>query len=270
MQAILYIGHGSRVQAGNDELRNFVEKTKAAHPQVAIQECCFLELADPDITEGVRTCIKQGATRIAVVPVLLLTAMHAKVDIPQEIERQRAQYPDVSFTYGRPMGIEATIIEIIKARLKKAGMSLTAARPRYEERQPVSLLLVGRGSSDPEATSDLMKIARLVWEFTPVTDVEVCFMAATHPNVEEGLARVTRLPNETVYVIPYLLFTGVLMETLEKQLAQWSKRTEKSFILCDYLGFDDRLVDVLAERVQEALEAEPFPAENLNRQWLQQ
>ncbi|MBP3951182.1 sirohydrochlorin chelatase [Bacillus suaedae] len=254
MQAILYIGHGSRVQEGNDELFGFVEKAKAAHPEIMIQECCFLELAEPTIEEGIAACVQQGATKIAVLPVLLLTAGHAKVDIPEAVDEVKANYPEIDFSYGRPIGVEQNVVEIIQDRLLTAGLDIPEGRPVYEERKPISILLVGRGSSDPDNTSDLMKISRLVWEFTPVSDVEVCFIAATRPNVDEGLERVHRLPNDTIYVVPYLLFTGVLMKGLQKKLDEWSENTNKTFILTDYLGFDDQLVDVLARRVQEVLD----------------
>ncbi|ARK29450.1 Sirohydrochlorin cobaltochelatase [Halalkalibacter krulwichiae] len=250
----MYIGHGSRVKDGNVELQQFVEKAKSSHPTIFIQECCFLELAEPTIEEGVEACIKKGATKIAVVPVLLLTAMHAKVDIPEAIDRMKIKYPHIVFTYGRPIGIDKTVISIVKDRLKTAGLHMVDKRPDYNERQPISILLVGRGSSDPDNTSDLMKIARLVWEFTPVMDVDVCFIAATRPNVDEGLARMNRIPNDRVYVVPYLLFTGVLMKGLQKQLDEWSKQSDKEFILCDYLGFDDQLVSILADRAKEVLE----------------
>ncbi|KHF41780.1 sirohydrochlorin chelatase [Halalkalibacter okhensis] len=254
MQAILYVGHGSRVQAGNEELLSFVNKAKKEHADVNIQECCFLELAEPTIKEGVQSCVEQGATKIAVVPLLLLTAMHAKVDIPEEIDKMKAMYPHIAFSYGRPIGIELTVIDIIQDRLRAVGFDFANERPRYEERQPVSILLVGRGSSDPDQTSDLMKVARLLWEYTPVNEVDVCFLAATRPNVDEGLERMNRLPNKIVYVVPYLLFTGVLMKGLQKQLDQWSKQTNKDFILCDYLGFDDQLITILGQRVQEVLD----------------
>ncbi|WP_062046456.1 sirohydrochlorin chelatase [Bacillus sp. JCM 19034] len=254
MQAILYVGHGSRVQAGNDELMAFVKKAQKAHPHITIQECCFLELAKPTIDEGVTACIEQGATQIAVIPVLLLTAGHAKVDIPAEIDRIKEKHPNISFTYGKPIGVEQTVVTIIQDRLKSAGLSLVDGRPKYEERQPISILLVGRGSSDPDNTSDLMKIARLVWEYTPVSEVEVCFLAAARPNVDEGLQRVQRFEHKTVYVVPYLLFTGVLMESLQKKLE--SNTTDCTFILCDYLGFDDQLISVLARRAAEVLDRE--------------
>ncbi|MCK0471455.1 sirohydrochlorin chelatase [Halalkalibacter sp. APA_J-10(15)] len=253
MQAILYVGHGSRVQAGNDELLAFVEKAKSAQPNVAIQECCFLELAEPTIDQGVESCIKQGATDIAVLPVLLLTAGHAKVDIPEAIDEIKRRYPHITFTYGKPIGVEQTVVHIIQDRLAAAGLKLGDDRPRYEDRQPVSILLVGRGSSDPDNTSDLMKIARLVWEYTPVSEVEVCFLAAAHPTVEEGLQRLQRFEFQTTYVVPYLLFTGVLMKSLQEMLDDWSEMTDRTFILCNYLGFDDQLIKVLARRAEEVL-----------------
>lgn len=253
MRAILYVGHGSRVEEGNIELRSFIEKAKAFFTEVSIQEVGFIELASPSIQEAIQTCVAKGATHIAVVPVLLLTAQHAKEDIPIEIDQAKVKYQHVRFSYGRPFGVEQTIIELVKRRAEQAGLTKVDGRPSYEQREEATLLIVGRGSSDPEQTSDLFKIARLVWEDTPIIDTEVCFIAATRPNVDEGLEKALRLKGNTIYVIPYLLFTGVLMQGLQKQLEALNDRSEKSFILTDYLGFDDQLLAVLKTRTQEVL-----------------
>ena len=45
---------------------------------VPIQEICFLELAAPSMDEGITKCVERGATKIAVVPILLLTAAPCK------------------------------------------------------------------------------------------------------------------------------------------------------------------------------------------------
>ena len=254
MKAILYVGHGSRVEAGNEELRAFISKAKQQFPEVSIQETGFIELTSPTILEAIRNCVRQGATEIAVVPVLLLTAQHAKEDIPEEIEKAKEHFPHVRFAYGRPFGIEETIVDLVKQRAEEAGLKKVDGRPTFEERESATLVIVGRGSSDPEQTSDLFKIARLVWESTPIVDVEVCFIAATHPTVDEGLQKAARLASDTIYVVPYLLFTGVLMQGLEKQLAELNKLSDKkNFILGDYLGFDDQLIQVLTNRTNEVL-----------------
>ena len=253
MQAILYIGHGSRVQRGNEELLAFVDRAKKKNPQIQIQETCFIELASPSIQTGIDSCVRQGAAQIAVVPVLLLSAGHAKQDIPKEIEQAEKRYPDITFTYGKVMGVDPTIIDLLNKRLEMGGLKQTGKPPVYEEREPASVLLVGRGSSDPDANSDLAKIARLLWEAAPVNEVNTCYLAATRPTLDEGLEQLLKSPNSVVYVVPYLLFSGVLMRELRQKLDELSERTDKQFILCPYLGFDDQLVTVLVDRVEALL-----------------
>ena len=84
---------------------------------VPIQEICFLELAATNVDEGIRKCVEQGATKIAVVPILLLTANHANEDIPFEIEIGKIMYPDVEFTYGKAFGIHPKIIDSLYDRV---------------------------------------------------------------------------------------------------------------------------------------------------------
>lgn len=61
MKAILYICHGSRLRAAKEEAIQFIT-TCMSRIEAAIQEFCFLELANPSIEEGFRTCAKRGAT----------------------------------------------------------------------------------------------------------------------------------------------------------------------------------------------------------------
>ncbi|MBU8907804.1 sirohydrochlorin chelatase [Desertibacillus haloalkaliphilus] len=252
MEAVLYVGHGSRVEQGNEQLRSFVSEAMAS-VDITIQELCFIELTEPTIASGIDACVKRGATSIAIIPVLLLTAGHAKVDIPREIMRAQTIYPDITFRYGRPFGVTETVITVIGERLKEKGFLFESeSRPTMQERQDVSLLVVGRGSSDPDANSDLAKISRLVWEHYPVTFVETCYLAATSPSFDEGLDRVLTLPTKTVYVLPYLLFTGVLMKRMEEKIDSFQRRN-KQVILCDYLGFHSKLIHVLIERVNEVV-----------------
>ena len=104
MQAVLYVGHGSRVRQGVLEAIQFIEQCKPSI-EVPIQELCFLELAQPTIQEGIDLCVKQGATSIAVVPLLLLSAAHAKVDIPAEIAKSIIQHPHLHMTYSQAFGV---------------------------------------------------------------------------------------------------------------------------------------------------------------------
>ncbi|WP_096201130.1 sirohydrochlorin chelatase [Bacillus sp. FJAT-45350] len=252
MQAILYVGHGSRVKEGNYQFESFIERVKNVI-DFPIQEHCYIEIAEPSIKEGIALCMSKGATAITVIPVLLLSAGHAKVDIPIEIKEAKKKYPHIKFTYGKPLGVEQNMIDIVGDRLIEGGLSVSDSFT-FEERQEVSVLLVGRGSSDSDANSDLAKIARLIWEQYPVKEVEICYLAATRPNFDEGLTKVVSGSQQKIIVIPYLLFTGILMKRMEQKIQSIKQLTEnKDIQLCNYLGYHRLLVNVLKKRIKEGL-----------------
>src|SRR5690625_7298954 len=87
---------------------------------VPIQGICFLELAAPNISEGSAACVARGASKVAVVPILLLTAHHAKRDIPLEIEAGKIRYPHVVFTYGETFGVHTKIVDSLFDRLLRS------------------------------------------------------------------------------------------------------------------------------------------------------
>jgi len=75
MIGVLYVSHGSRIKEATDEAISFIESVKQSI-DIPLQEICFLELAQPDIQQGVEKLIAKGATEISVIPVLLLSAGH--------------------------------------------------------------------------------------------------------------------------------------------------------------------------------------------------
>lgn len=244
MKAVLYICHGSRVKEGRNQAIEFVSKCKEelSYP---IQETCFLELSKPNIYEGITTCIHKGAKEIVVVPVLLLAATHVKKDIPNEVERISEEFPWVTFYLGRPLGVHDKLISVIEERVMETGVAL---------RNDASALLVGRGSSDPDTLSDFHEISNLIREKMPFQNVSVCYLAAAKPTFEEGIKQVQEGANGQVFVIPYLLFTGILMKEMEQTISRLEKNGP-DFHLCHYLGYHELLKDVLKERVAEAFEA---------------
>lgn len=243
MQAVLYVCHGSRVKEACEQARFFVtqcmEKVDAP-----IQEVCFLELAEPSIAEGFAACVEKGATHIAVVPVLLLTAAHAKEDIPQELQAVQREYPHIAVTYGQPFGVHEQIIPILLERIKQERIG-----------EDAMVLLVGRGSSDPDVKRDMRQIADLLQAFYPFQKVDICFLAAVDPNFEEGLAKSLTYGYKQVFVVPYLLFTGILMKGMERTIRRFGR---EELILCSYLGYHPNLQNVLAERAAEAIKGEVY------------
>lgn len=242
MQAVLYIGHGSRVAAGAEEAIQFIEGAKPL-VDCPIQEICFLELTAPSVDEGIRKCVERGATKIAVVPILLLTAHHANEDIPLEIAKGQRKYPDVVFTYGKAFGIHPKIIHSLLDRVIEQNVPIT---------KDAQVLLVGRGSSDVAVKRDLTTIAELLRNQYPFRQVDVCFLYGASPSFDEAIQQLQETSVAQVFIIPYLLFTGILMKGIEKKLKGLSS-SQQQFILCESLGYHPYIQEVLVERVQELL-----------------
>ena len=244
MQAVLYIGHGSRLEEGVEEAIQFIEGTTIATQY--IEEICFLELAKPSIEEGIENCIARGATKIAIVPLLLLSAVHAKKDIPEKIRASEKKYPQITFTYGRPFGIDNHIVDALYDRVMEQATPLTAS---------AQILLVGRGSSDLDVKYDLTEIARRLENKYQMATVEICFLYGVTPRFEDVLSQYEREKPKQVFIIPYLLFTGLLMRDIEKKIKQVSNG---NLILCKGLGYHKNLQQVLTNRVNELLMTNEF------------
>lgn len=242
MQAVLYVAHGSRVKSGVEEARQFIETVKPAI-DVEIQEICFLELASPSIVEGVSTCVLKGATEIAIIPILLLTANHAKEDIPLEIEEAKKLYPSVSFTFGKPFGIQEKLIDSLQERVGQKSMM---------QNEEIDVLLIGRGSSDESVQYDFQQIANNLKRKFNYAKVDICFLYGKGTSFEDALDQLHNNRKNPVYVVPYILFTGLLKIGIQKKMASFGFADDK-VVLCECLGYDENVRQVLIERVKETL-----------------
>jgi sirohydrochlorin ferrochelatase len=241
VKAIVYICHGSRLKSAQEEAIAFIQDCMKDN-ECVIQEYAFLEYASPTVEQSFRSCINQGATQIVAIPVLLLTAAHAKDDIPKELTRLNLLYPEVDVHFTDPIGVHPHMIELVVKRLSEAKFPVTD--------QSV-VLLVGRGSSDPDVERDFRIIAEMVKKKLGVPRVEVCFLAGASPSLEDALREVKTPPYDSLYVMPYLLFTGVLMQKIKRLIMQEADITEGNVVVCDYLGYDVLVSKVLQERAKE-------------------
>jgi len=243
---LLLVGHGTRDADGRQSLLDFAtayEALDASRPVIP----CFLELTGPTIQEGVDRCVEQGYTELSVLPILLFAARHNKFDVTNELDRARQRHPQVKFHYGRHFGITPGILDLWRDRL--AQLDLVEHNPQQISREDTVLLFVGRGSSDPDANSDVSKLARIVWEGSGYQTVEVCFIGITHPRLEEGFRRARLYNPKRIIVLPYFLFTGALVKkiydiTAEQQL----QFPDVELVNLPEMGIQPQLLSVLRER----------------------
>jgi sirohydrochlorin cobaltochelatase len=247
MKAVLFVGHGSREKEGNDQIVQMVTNIKNQVSNEWLVETCFLELAEPDMATGISTCVARGATSIAIIPMMLFAASHSKLHIPFAIDQARKKYPSVTFTYGRPIGVHHEMVSICKERLEEVMKETGIAK------EEVGLVLLGRGCSDEDANSDLYKLSRLLREKLAVKRIEPAFIAVTEPSLEESVETLLTLGAKKVIVLPYLLFTGVLMNRLKAKMEDLQTQLPQvQLALASYIGFHPKLQNMFFERMNEA------------------
>lgn len=243
-QGVLYVSHGSRVPETAREATATIRQAMA-QVDADLQEICYLEIAEPDIAAGIDALVRGGAGRIAVVPVLLLSAGHYYEDIPRAIREAKQRYPHIVFTYGRPLGVGDRIIGILAENIMETGMPPGA-----------EILIVGRGSRNPETLYDFAKIAAGLRAQLGTEQIKTAYLAVLEPRFDDALKELTAT-GRPVVVAPYLWFTGVLVRSLEKKVGML-QREGYDIRLARYLGCHPDMADALAVRAKEALGAEDF------------
>jgi sirohydrochlorin cobaltochelatase len=249
---IMICGHGSRNQNAVREFAVLSERLRERFPHWFV-DYGYLEFANPVISHGLEALKAKGVNHILAVPGMLFAAGHAKNDIPSVLNTWAAQNPGVTLDYGRELGIDLKMIRAAGDRIKHALKS-----SGWSEGEPLHdsmLVVVGRGSSDPDANSNVSKVMRMLWEGLGFGWGESAYSGVTFPLVEPALEHVSKLGFKRIVVFPYFLFTGVLVKRIYSQTDEVAARhCDIEFIKADYLNDHPLVIDVMATRVNEILE----------------
>ena len=244
---VMVCGHGSRDEEAVIEFLNFAKKLKKKLLQYEL-DWGFLEFATPVIKRGLDSLREKGIREIMSIPVMLFAAGHAKNDIPSVLNAYQAQFPELSISYGRELGIDLKLIRAAGERVKEA---IEQADGNISPEETL-LMVVGRGSSDPDANSNVSKVTRMLWEGLGLGWAETAYSGVTFPLIKPGLEHACRLGFKRIVVFPYFLFTGILV----KRIYQYTdlvaaEHPEIQFVKASYLNDHPLVLDTFSERVEE-------------------
>lgn len=136
---LLAVAHGTADPNGLAEIRRLMNIVRTKRPDVPV-ELCWLDRAQPSFAETLAALTGP----VVVVPVLLSTGYHVKIDITAVVA-------------GRPLtavaaqlGPDERITEVVRQRLRPG---------RDADEDDVDVVLFASGSSDPEAAEQLRAVA---------------------------------------------------------------------------------------------------------------
>lgn len=269
--ALLLVGDGARDEDGAEAFRSFAGELAGHNPEFPVA-VGFVESSQPSLADSVAGLVADGVTRIAALPLALVSAGRAGEGMPPALARELERHPDVSCTWGRALGPDPTVLSVLERRLDQAVSgdgdkahtpSLSAAdadipEPRAprtpDDRSRTTVLLVGPGSPDPYANAEVHRAARLLWEGRGYAGVEVAFVSFAAPDVASGLDRCRKLGARKVVVLPYFLFAGGLSKRVRQQSEGWGvANRDVEVVPADVIGGEQELAGLVLERYREAV-----------------
>ena len=242
--AVLLCGHGSRDPEAIAEFEAAAATLRRRLAGTHDFAAGYLEFARPTIGDALAALAARGARRIVAVPAMLFAASHVKNDLPWEINTFAAANPEIDVRFGRDLAIEPKLLEAAAARI-------AAVAPG--NRGETLLLVVGRGTNDPDANSNIAKLARLLWEGMGFAWAETAYSGVAHPRVDAALERAARLGFRRIVVFPYFLFTGILVKRIYAQAdAAAARFPDIEIVKAGYLRDEPPVIDAFLDRIAES------------------
>lgn len=197
---LIACAHGTRNAEGQAAIRRVMAEIEALRPGLRVVEA-YVDVQEPELG-GVVEGLPEG-TAAVVVPLLLSTGFHIKVDVPKAIKTR----PEV--VAARPLGPDPRLAELLATHLRAAGLQ-----------EHDGVLLAAAGSSLPDGSVDSEEQARLLAELLP-NKVRVAYGASAQPTVPDGVASLrAELAADggtgRVFIASYLLATGYFHDQLAK------------------------------------------------------
>ncbi len=245
--AVMICGHGSR---DLDAVREFDAMVAALRTRLPGREVGsgFLEFARPMIREGLDALKAKGATRILALPAMLFAAGHVKNDLPWELNTWAAENPGIKVEFGRDLAVDLKLIEAAKQRIETAERRAK----RTATREDTLLVVVGRGTNDPDANSNVAKVARMLWEGMGFGWATVAYSGVAHPRTNDCLARAVRMGFRRVIVFPYFLFNGILVKRIYDHTDEIAAlNPDVEFLKAAYLNAHGNVVEAFLDRLAE-------------------
>ncbi|MGK4585038.1 sirohydrochlorin chelatase [Kitasatospora sp. HPMI-4] len=197
---LLAVAHGTRDPAGAAVYRRLLARVRALRPGLRA-ELAHLDLVGPSLEEALAGL--RG--RVVLVPLLLGTGYHVRVDIPAVL----AAAPRAEVSIAPALGPDPLLAAALRDRLAEAGWDCdrpsVAARP--DCRAPRAVVLAGAGSGDRAANAGTARMARLLQERLGVP-VAAAYLSAAAPTPAEAVAAFRARGHRHVAVAGYLLAPG--------------------------------------------------------------
>ena len=164
----------------------------------------FLDLNTPSVDQVIDAVAAQGHTEAIVVPLLLGSAFHARVDLPGILAAARSRHPLLRITQADVLGTDHRLVTALRDRVSNTGADPADAG--------LGIAVAAVGSSSAAANRITAQVAAALaastsWQTT------ICF-ATAEPSLPQAVSELRHRGARQVIVAPWFLAPGLLTDRL--------------------------------------------------------
>lgn len=229
---LLLVAHGSRDPRSAATVRRLAAVVGERAPGLVVR-VAFLDLSEPSVPDALAELHGQGHRSVIVVPLLLGSAYHARVDLPALIAEAHERCPGLAVTVSDVLGPDPVLQSLAALR----------AAEQLDADETAGVVLTGVGSSDAKANAAVAGIAA-AWRgqgrFAHVTHA----FATCRPSVESAVARLRTAGASRIVLAPWFLAPGLLLD----QAAGEARRVADDVRVAAPLGAHPSVAEVVLAR----------------------
>jgi sirohydrochlorin ferrochelatase len=234
---LVAVAHGSRDPRSAATVRALVDVVRARAPGLPVSES-FLDLSEPRVTDVLRELYAAGHRTAVVVPLLLGSAFHARVDLPALVSSVTAECPGFRVRVSDVLGADPAALEAV-------ALDRLSPAPR---RRGTGVLLSAVGSSNASANAVVAALAER-WEERLGLPVSEAFASATQPDIPTAAARLRDRGVKHLIVASWFLAPGLLPD----RIARLAREADPGAFIAAPLADDPRVADVVIGRYATAV-----------------
>ena len=246
-KGILLCGHGSRTKSGTEAFKELVSQLQARYTDYEV-DYGFLEFNHPVYEASIERMYQKGIREIYALPIILFAGSHAKNDIPYEMNTIQSYYSDLTIKMGKHLGVNSFLLELAQKRVLEEE-----SKHAVMDRKDVCLMVVGRGTTDTDANSDVHKLACMLGEGMGFGFTTVSYSGTAYPSVTKSLELTSKMDFKRTIAIPFFFFTGILLERIYNQITAFSETSPNEYVYTQAFGSDELILKAFDERLDEAI-----------------
>jgi len=115
-----------------------------------------------------------------------------------------------------------------------------------------ALLLIDRGSREPEAKEELAQLCTMIRDESEYTYVDHCFLEVIPPYIEEGINKCISNNVDSITVMPYFLYPGMKLKDSVKKTARICYDRKIKVVIAKPLSYHSTLELLIRDRIRLA------------------